>query len=439
MHGSNAFTRVAEALRLEIANGEVTSVDAVRGGRTSARIGVLMSDLSARNRMLDSCGSDLRPLVDLLLGVGPLVQARLGEPGRESSEPWTARRAPIVHAIVATRFLQSDVARWTVDAWAVALGVLPPTTLVAPQVESERAATMLPNTTTTSAGAANNRHRVGARNRPAPTPGVTTKAFTPAASAAVAARYRIGSKAAPYPRPMVPVNPRFAARMHRLERAATISFMLLALTVIVLLSSAIAGIRSRPVAPGAPRVPVPASSPAVAPATSSSGSAPSSAAAVIRAPSPAPAEMMREAHDSAFVRDAALSAAAIRAALARGVGGSYTVMQQTRSVDGSVSCSTVAYALREPRSSVEHIMHTPGSRELTLTSRRTSGRVYDDGRFELGPTGGTTNGVRWTFRMRGQFTPDGFTGQSETETFAVIRWGRTQSCIALADIVATRL
>lgn len=425
MHGTDAFTRVADALRFEVASGDVDG---------------LLSNVSARNRMLDTCGSDLRPLVDLLLGVGPLVKSQLTASGNGSASQWPVRRAPVVHAIVATRFLQPDVARWTVDAWAVALGMLPTTTLVSPQLESERSATILPSVSTHPSVASSHRQRIGAHNRPTlPAAGAAASTFSPGAFATATARYRIGSKGAPYPRPAVPVNPHFAARMHRLERAATISFMLLAIAVIVLLSSAIAGIRSRPVTPSAPRVPAPVASPARSAATPAQSASAAGAALRVQTMERTPTQVMQEAHDSAFVRDAALSAAAIRTALARGVGGSYTVVQQTRSVDGSVSCSTVADALRAPRSSVEHIMHVAGSRELTLTSRRTSGRLYDDGRFELGPTGGTTDGVRWTFRMRGQFTPGGFTGQSETETFAVIRWGRTQSCIAIADIVATRL
>jgi hypothetical protein len=41
--------------------------------------------------------------------------------------------------------------------------------------------------------------------------------------------------------------------------------------------------------------------------------------------------------------------------------------------------------------------------------------------------------------MRGRFTTTGFVAETQTETNAIIRWGRTQQCMTLADLVAERI
>ena len=75
------------------------------------------------NELLDACGSDHRPLVNLLLSVDATFRARFS--AGSTTDAWEMRRAPLVHHLVATRYLQPDVARWVVDAWGAALGTGP--------------------------------------------------------------------------------------------------------------------------------------------------------------------------------------------------------------------------------------------------------------------------------------------------------------------------
>lgn len=424
----DTFMRVAEALQREVARGTPAAE-----GEATARF-----DATSRNRMLDACGSDHRPLVELLLHVGPLIQGRLPSAPMAAGD-WSTARAPIVHAVVASRYLQPDVARWAVDAWASALGLVPLALIASPVVASsapQLVTTPLRPPATPARSAALAPPARGGASRSA-----AQRGAAPFATGGAAQRYRIGSKSAPHPRPTVTLNPQFTARMQRLERATTVFFVLLAITVFVLLGTAIANLRSRerlrnPFARTRSEMPqvIVSTADAVAPATASSPAAPDVSAGDANRET-----MLQDAHDSAFVNAARQSAESIRAAVERGLGGSYTVAQQVRSVDGSASCSQVADALRSARTTTERFRHVPGSSALHLTSRDATGQVYDDGRFELGPRSGITNGVHWTFRMHGRFSRDGFTGQSDTETFAVIRWGRTQTCVTVADLVGYRV
>jgi hypothetical protein len=67
------------------------------------------------------------------------------------------------------------------------------------------------------------------------------------------------------------------------------------------------------------------------------------------------------------------------------------------------------------------------------------GSLAHDGWFVAEPSSGTTDNITWQFRLRGRFTATGFQGESETLTDAIIRWGRRQTCVVSADLVATRL
>jgi hypothetical protein len=126
-------------------------------------------------------------------------------------------------------------------------------------------------------------------------------------------------------------------------------------------------------------------------------------------------------------------------AVATGLGGAYRVHQRVRVVDGSASCSSMAAVLAPGRTSIERIEHQPGSRDFALATRSVNGTVDANGAFEIGPAVGTADGIRWQFSMRGRFTASGFVAETQTKTSAIIRWGRTQQCITLADLVAVRI
>jgi hypothetical protein len=99
----------------------------------------------------------------------------------------------------------------------------------------------------------------------------------------------------------------------------------------------------------------------------------------------------------------------------------------------------MAAVLAPGRTSIERIEHQPGSRDFALATRSVNGTVDANGAFEIGPAVGTADGIRWQFSMRGRFTASGFVAETQTKTSAIIRWGRTQQCITLADLVAVRI
>ena len=80
------------------ADGFAKTADALRG--TIAAHADLLSSSPAQfcNYLLDACGSDHRPLVELMLAVGPIVRTRLGT--QEQRMPWEARRAPLVTVVL---------------------------------------------------------------------------------------------------------------------------------------------------------------------------------------------------------------------------------------------------------------------------------------------------------------------------------------------------
>jgi len=121
-----------------------------------------------------------------------------------------------------------------------------------------------------------------------------------------------------------------------------------------------------------------------------------------------------------------------------GVGGRYVVTQRVRDVSGSESCEAVAQALAAGRESEETVSHVPGQAIFTLVTRGVTGTLDSDGEFVSEPRTGTTNNVNWRFRMRGRFGPEGFTGESETHTDAILRWGKIQTCVVTAELTGRR-
>ncbi len=144
-----------------------------------------------------------------------------------------------------------------------------------------------------------------------------------------------------------------------------------------------------------------------------------------------------------FGRPIALVATAVRAplvdAIATGVGGRYTVQQHVVAVDGSPSCRAVALKLGADKQTTEVIAHAAGTSSFRIPTRDIAGTLDRDGRFVVGIQSGITNNVNWQFRMRGRFDQEGFTAGTETITTAILRWGRTQSCLVTAELSAQRI
>jgi hypothetical protein len=127
-------------------------------------------------------------------------------------------------------------------------------------------------------------------------------------------------------------------------------------------------------------------------------------------------------------------------AIVAGLAGRYTVRRRVLDVAGSESCGAVAAAVRRSAPTVETVAHRPGEAEFALTSRPgLRGVVDDDGRFRTGVVTGERGGVQYRFRMVGQFLPDGWRAETESETRAVLRWGDVQQCRVSVALEASRL
>ena len=379
------------------------------------------------NELLDACGSDHRPLINLLLSVDATFRARFTT--GSTNDAWEMRRAPLVHHLVATRYLQPDVARWVVDAWGAALGVGP--AAVSRPALSHELEPVGVSRTTTSWGAASTHGNGTVLPAPPLATARGTKALMPpprTGGRALATTRPSGNVATATARPVprwrstgIGVSPAQAAQAQRTER---IWFGVMAATGLIVFVAGAIGIANRKSQAATAAAILPAVAPAVR-AIDGQSMLPLPPADPLTAPV-VPADADGRPED-------ALSA------VATGLAGAYRVHQTVRVVDGSASCSSIAAVLAPGRTSIERIEHQPGSREFALATRSVNGTVDANGAFEIGQAVGTTDGIRWQFSMRGRFTATGFVAETQTKTSAIIRWGRTQQCITLADLVAERI
>ena len=379
------------------------------------------------NELLDACGSDHRPLVNLLLSVDATFRARftIGS----TNDAWEMRRAPLVHHLVATRYLQPDVARWVVDAWGAALGV-GPAAVSRPALSHDREPAGVSRPTTSWGAALTHGNGTLLPAPPLATArGVNAKIAAPrTAGRALATTRPSGNIATATARPVprwrstgIGVSPAQAAQAQRTER---IWFGVMAATGLMVFVAGAIGIANRKSQAATAAAILPAVAPAVR-AIDGQSMRPLPPADPLTTPVVA-ADANRRPEDAV-------------SAVATGLGGVYRVRQTVRVVDGSASCSSIAAVLAPGRTSIERIEHQPGSRDFALATRAVNGTVDANGAFEIGPAVGTTDGIRWQFFMRGRFTTTGFVAETQTKTSAIIRWGRTQQCITLADLVAERI
>ncbi len=417
---TDAFARVADALRTSWrAQGEAWDA-------TSAR---------TRNLMLDECGSDHRAIVDLLVNAGDDVRAALAS--STTSPSWDVRRAPIVHRLVATRFLQTDVARWMVDAWAFAIGVTtqlpqsPSMQQISQQVAQQQvqraaerrmdvnaqaAAFLAPYTGGAYTGGAGT-HGVPSGTMPAGS-GSRSSFFFRKTNAGAATQGRWSANAAR----RSPMTPAELARIKRMERIG--AWMLTAAVVLGFAAQGYAMLSRKFSAP-----PV-----AAADTVPRGGAGVSRTQDIVANASYAPRV---DAQLSAT--PAAVSSIAMGSAWIGPVAGRYRVTHRTMSVDGSAGCEDVAAALSQQQESIEVVEQEAGSSVVRLASRGISGHVEPDGRFFTGPDSGITDGVHWTFTMQGRFTATGFTAQSQKFTDALMRWHVSRTCAVVAELTGTRL
>ena len=403
-------------------------------------------------RVLDECGSDYRPLVELVIDLGRVVRPPLASLPPQTAGSWVHARAPLVHRLVSTRYLQPDVARWAVDVWGQLLGIVPASVVAPPSLESAAApgaaaaagvaAARPASATVSSAHAAAPQPRVLAPQQvPASlkqTPswaggpvsfrvGQTPKAST---LAAMAQSGRVVVRGAPVSGP----------RFQPAERRAA---LILALLLVLITGGLLNEFRKRPAVP-APADAMPVAEGALAPAAAAPAPEAAATATVAAAAAAPPVDTTvrplaspddsRERPDIPGVKAFPPG----RPVRETGVAGSYLVTQRVRDVSGSTSCDAVAQALANGRESEERVVHTPGAPTFVLSTRRVAGTLDRDGTFVSEPRAGTTNNVNWRFQMRGRFGPDGFTGESVTHTDAILRWGKIQTCVVTAELTGRR-
>jgi hypothetical protein len=374
------------------------------------------------NALLDDCGSDYRPLVALLLSVDATFRARCLTGGRD--EPWELRRAPLVHHLAATRYLQPDVARWVVDAWGAALGVAPPV-VEAPRLDTSHDTPLdTPHRTmvTALAGAGPSAHRSATTAIPhGAKPAVASaagriKVGAPVTPVALTTHHPAPPPLSPKARPVARwratgggVSAQQIAEAQRIERRWFVTMGAVFLLLYIIAAFGIAERKSHPVRATALLPTVPRERPA-----------PSGDTIL---PLPAPD----------------LQAAPAATTVALGLQGTYRVRQAIRQVSGSRSCTSVATRLASGRTTLERIAHRPGARHFLLATRQVNGTVDTNGVFAIAATEGTTNGVQWLFSMDGRFTPTGFVAETHTTTWATLAWRRMQRCYTVADLTAERL
>lgn len=478
----DAFRQVAEALRHRWQMDRDAWTDAASANRI-------------RNLLLDACGSDHRALVELVLVTGDELRTTLSSEHRpqtsrdsahapapshasafasspQSSAPdlaradaagpsgaspthasgpggppatraWETQRAPMVHRLVATRFLQTDIARWLVDTWAYALGITAqvPTS---PALESAVDASSL----TTSAPPSASRGliaRVGKRGT-AGTPGVGFRGPVQVSpSPRMAGPMSTLGHGAAMPMGRTRLTAADLARIKRMERLGF--FLLAGAGAFAMLARGYAMWlrpleRERLAAATAAESPAPSATWAAATVTAGDLATPESVSGptvsgVSGNETELPGESVNGLSGAIAQRtpDATIAARRDEA----GHGGRYRVSHRATSVTGGDGCDVVEGALARQQTSVETFEHEVGSSALRLASRRLTGAVQPDGQFQLGPDSGTTDGVRWTFVMRGRFTSTGFVAQSQKTTEAIMKWHDTRSCAVVAELVGTRV
>jgi hypothetical protein len=412
------------------------------------------SPLRFRNVLLDACGSDHRPLVELLLRVGRhgIVDA-LRALGPTAASAWPSHRTRLVSRACGELFIGADMAAWAVDAWAVALAVVPAPAVQALQreyAERERRATVERERVEAQSAALTRLAASPAGRRGGATAGAGALGAAGAGSgpswAGGASQGRVGAwrrgKSGPPRWRVATAAPLPAPNMPR--------FFALFAVVLATMSGVIWSMRSLTpaltVVRPATRTPA-VSAPGATPADSSASGSLDSAAATrppdgdaVPRESPPPDAAAAGVYGVNSTTGEPIRWWAVDP-LAHGVGGLYRVDQRILSVSGSKLCKPVSEALgRSMRRTEEEITHAPGSSQFDLISRPgVRGVLQPGGAFQTVTYFGEHEGVRYSFVMRGTFTPQGFVARTVTATDAVIRYRQRQQCVIAADLVGTRL
>ena len=366
------------------------------------------------NRLLDECGDASRPLVALLVSVMdrgitgrlPAFCATRGE--------WERLRGSLVISLATEAFIQSDMAAWAVESWAVALGAIDAELLLPP-------VTLAPSRTTTRSAMAS-----GGR-----THGPQRPAQHASAPGAAPARQNASMSVQRSPLPSSHWTQRWP-----LDRILVIG---IAVFVTIGFGEEYWAIRSRresgdlipPVPAAANETPVVAALPVPVAAT------PAPSAATV----PPALDTIKLADGRILVGRIELKDGRnVAFSVAPSVAGRYAVTRELLSSGGDASCEQAAAVIRAARPSEETIAHTSGSSDFTLSSRPgVRGHIEPDGRFETPLVSGERDGISYSFRMSGRFTAGGFRAESESATQSIVKYRESQRCRFVAALTGTRL
>ncbi len=454
-----------------------------------------VAPLRLRNLLLDACGSDHRALVELLLRVGRHgIADALRALGTVKPDAWPAHRTRLVARACGELFIGAEIAAWAVDAWAVALSVVPAGTVHAIQrsyeEEARRAARERERAEAQAAAVLRSSAALAARaggvapgasmgaltampsgtGRLMGTPGglmgtpgglmatpkwggtAATLLHTPSWAGGAAAP-RVGAwrrgRSGP-PRWRVSATPLQPPDMRKFFAlfAVVATCMFGVVTMMRRLTPTLSvpvPIIALPETAQAMVIPptLPVSPPSAADSSTASAAGPASS------PRSTPSPSAREAPSAMATPPAAPSRATAAAPLptalgsdlvASGIGGQYEVQHRILSVHGNGLCDPVAESLaRRQLLTVEEITHTPGEPTFALATRTgVIGTLQPDGVFATSVHRSTYDNVRIVFRMTGRFTRDGFVARTTTETDAIIKYRMRQQCLVLADLIGTR-
>jgi hypothetical protein len=398
--------------------------------------------------------------VDLLVDLGRAVRPALAGLSLQTPSDWVHTRAPLVHRLVSTRYLQPDVARWAVDVWGRALGVAPVQPVAAPTVAlpADDVPAGAPDTVDAGAAVPAAAHRGGATRAPTARPPVLTPQQLPPALRQVPSwaggpvSFRVGQKPKAATLAHLAQSGRVVVRapvapgpmFQPAERRAAVVLGVLLVVITLALTNALRGRKEVAATAGV----LEGAKTAVAPAVAAPAvTAPAVTAPALTAPSVTAPGVTAPGVTAPGVTAPALTAPSVSAPGGRapiavreaGVGGRYVITHRLRDVSGSESCDVVAQALAAGRAVDETISHEPGQPTFTLVTSSVMGTLDRDGLFVSEPRAGTKDNVRWRFRMSGRFGPEGFTGESVTHTDAILRWGKIQTCVITNELTGRRL
>jgi hypothetical protein len=368
------------------------------------------------NRLLDECGDAARPLVALLVAVMdrgitgrlPAFCATRGE--------WERLRGALVISLATDAFIQTDMAAWAVDSWAVALGAIDAELLLPPKVPASPRSAARPASSPRTVGVPLGTQNIVATGAPAAGPNAWTNAQRSRPSAS-----------------------------HWTQRWPMDRILVIGLTVFVTIGfgAEYFAIRNR-----AENGEILSPAPAVAAEPPRVAVIPAPMPVAVSAPAAPAAALAQPALDTIKLADGRTIVGRIELkdgremtfSVAPSVAGRYAVTRELLSSGGDASCEQAAAVIRAALPSEETIVHVPGSSEFTMSSRPgVRGHIDAAGRFETPRVVGEKDGVHYSFRMSGRFTAGGFRAESESITESVVKYRESQSCRFVAALTGTRL